>query len=156
MAFRMFEVTLRLRVSQSVCLGAEHPCGTCDQILLPVGMLLSETCGHASVARPLWREGGSVICSVFTQWSDSQRTRNHALLSHLYSVCYSMASVTKTFVRVTKDVQTIPRSRCSTTVCTSLSINVFVTLAPQKHLEYQCKALFETPCTLTGRNTSPI
>jgi hypothetical protein len=27
---------------QSVCLGVEHPCGTCDQILLPVGMLLSE------------------------------------------------------------------------------------------------------------------
>jgi hypothetical protein len=30
--------------SQSVCLGIEHPCGTCDQILLPVGMLLSEIC----------------------------------------------------------------------------------------------------------------
>jgi hypothetical protein len=28
-------------VSQSVCLGVEHPCGTCDQILLPVGMLRS-------------------------------------------------------------------------------------------------------------------
>jgi hypothetical protein len=26
--------------SQSVCLGIEYPCGTCDQILLPVGMLL--------------------------------------------------------------------------------------------------------------------
>jgi hypothetical protein len=36
------EVTLRLTVNQSVCLGIEHPCGTCDQILLPVGMLLSE------------------------------------------------------------------------------------------------------------------
>jgi hypothetical protein len=34
------EVTLRLTVNQSVCLGIEHPCGTCDQILLPVGMLL--------------------------------------------------------------------------------------------------------------------
>jgi hypothetical protein len=40
------EVTLRLTVSQSVCLGIEHPCGTCDQILFPVGMLLSEICGH--------------------------------------------------------------------------------------------------------------
>jgi hypothetical protein len=29
-------------VSQSVCLGIEYPCGTCDQILFPVGMLLSE------------------------------------------------------------------------------------------------------------------
>jgi hypothetical protein len=36
------EVTLRLTVSQSVCLGIEHPCGTCDQTLLPLGMLLSE------------------------------------------------------------------------------------------------------------------
>jgi hypothetical protein len=43
-----FEVTLRLMFSQSVCLGIEHPCGTCDQILLPVGMLLSEICGHVS------------------------------------------------------------------------------------------------------------
>jgi hypothetical protein len=38
-------------VSQSVCLGIEHPCGTCNQILLvlPVGMLLSEICGLVSV-----------------------------------------------------------------------------------------------------------
>jgi predicted transporter len=40
-------------VSQSVCLGIEHPCGTCDQILLLVGMLLSEICGLVSVGRPL-------------------------------------------------------------------------------------------------------
>jgi hypothetical protein len=38
--------------SQSVCLGIEHPCGTWDQILLPVGMLLSEICGLVSVGRP--------------------------------------------------------------------------------------------------------
>jgi D-serine deaminase-like pyridoxal phosphate-dependent protein len=31
------EVTLRLPVSQSVCLGIRHPCGTCDQILLVQG-----------------------------------------------------------------------------------------------------------------------
>jgi hypothetical protein len=36
-------------VSQSVCLGIEHPCGTCDQISLPVGMLLSEIYGHVDV-----------------------------------------------------------------------------------------------------------
>jgi hypothetical protein len=51
------EVTLRLTdsqsVSQSVCLGIEYPCGTCDQILLPVGMLLSEICGPVSRGRPL-------------------------------------------------------------------------------------------------------
>jgi hypothetical protein len=38
---------------KSVCLGIENPCGTCDQILLPAGMLLSEICGLASVGRPL-------------------------------------------------------------------------------------------------------
>jgi hypothetical protein len=70
-------------VSQTVCLGIEHPCGTCDQILLPVGMLLSEICGLVSVGRPLWREDGSTICSVITQWSESRRIRNHTLLSHL-------------------------------------------------------------------------
>jgi hypothetical protein len=67
----------------SVYLGIEHPCGTCDQILLPVGMLLYEICGLISVGRPLWREDGSPICSVITQWSESFRTRNHTLPSHL-------------------------------------------------------------------------
>jgi hypothetical protein len=47
------EVTLELTVSQTECLGIEHPCGTCDQILLPVGMLLSEICGIVSMGRPL-------------------------------------------------------------------------------------------------------
>jgi hypothetical protein len=47
------EVTLRLTVSQPLCLGIEAHCGTCDQILLPVGMLLSEICGLVSVGRPL-------------------------------------------------------------------------------------------------------
>jgi hypothetical protein len=78
-----FEVTLRLTASQSVCLGIEHSYWTCDQILLPVGMLLSEICGLVSVGRPLWREDGSPICSVITQWSESRRTRNHTSLPHL-------------------------------------------------------------------------
>jgi hypothetical protein len=69
--------------SQSVCLGIEYPCGTCDQILLPVGMLLSEIFCLVSIGRPLWREDGSAVCSVITQWSESLRTRNHILLSHL-------------------------------------------------------------------------
>jgi hypothetical protein len=70
-------------VSQSVCLGIEHACGSCDQILLPVGMLLSEISGLVSVGRPLWREDGSAICSAVTHWSESSRIRNHTLLSHL-------------------------------------------------------------------------
>jgi hypothetical protein len=32
-----------------VCLGIEYPCGACDQILFPVGMLLSEIRGLVSV-----------------------------------------------------------------------------------------------------------
>jgi hypothetical protein len=30
------------------------------------------------------------------------------------------------------------------------TVNVFVTLAIQQHLEYHCKALFETFCTTVG------
>jgi hypothetical protein len=30
----------------------------------------------------LWREDGSAICSVITQWSGSRKIRNHTLLSH--------------------------------------------------------------------------
>jgi hypothetical protein len=51
------EVTLRLTISQPICLGIEHPCGTCDYILLPVGMLLSEICGIYI----LQQQGGPVI-----------------------------------------------------------------------------------------------
>jgi hypothetical protein len=80
---RSYFTTDSQSVSQSVCLGIEHPCGTCDQILLPVGMLLSEICGLVSMECPLWREDGSAICSVITQWSESRRARNHTLLSHL-------------------------------------------------------------------------
>jgi hypothetical protein len=36
------EVSLRLTVSQLICLGIEYSCETWDQILFPVGMLLSE------------------------------------------------------------------------------------------------------------------
>jgi hypothetical protein len=46
------EVTLRPTVSQT-CLGIEYPCGICDQILFPVGMLLSEIRGLVVVGRPL-------------------------------------------------------------------------------------------------------
>jgi hypothetical protein len=77
------KVTLRLTVSQSVCLAIDHPYATCDQILFPVGMLLSEICGLVSIGRPLWQEDGSAVCSVITQLSESLRTRNHTLLSHL-------------------------------------------------------------------------
>jgi hypothetical protein len=68
-------------VSQYVLYRARF--GACDQILFPFGMLLSEICGLISARRPLWREDGSTICSAITQWSESRRTRNNTLLSHL-------------------------------------------------------------------------
>jgi hypothetical protein len=68
-------------VSRSVCLDINDPYGTCDQILLHVGVLVSEICGLISVRRPVWLEDGSAICSAITQWSESRRTRNHTLLS---------------------------------------------------------------------------
>jgi hypothetical protein len=46
-------------------------------------MLLYEICGLVFVGRPLWQEDGSTICSVNTQWSESRRTCNHILLSHV-------------------------------------------------------------------------
>jgi hypothetical protein len=49
-AFIEVEVTLRLTVS--MCWRRAHS-RTCDQILLPVGMLLSEICILVSVGRPL-------------------------------------------------------------------------------------------------------
>jgi hypothetical protein len=69
-----------LSVSMSWC---REQCGTCYLILLPVWTLLSEICGTVSVGRPLWREGGSAVCSEITQWFGSCRTLNHTLLSHL-------------------------------------------------------------------------
>jgi hypothetical protein len=68
---------------QSVCPGIEYSCGICDQILFPVEILLSEMCCLLSVGHPLWQEDGSAICIVIIQWSESLRTRNHILLSHL-------------------------------------------------------------------------
>jgi hypothetical protein len=35
------------------------------------------------LGRSLWRQDVSVICSAICQWSESPRTRNHILLSHL-------------------------------------------------------------------------
>jgi hypothetical protein len=74
------KVTLRVKVGQSWC--RAHS-GTCDQILLPVRRLLSESRGLVSVGHPLWLEDGFAICIAITQWSEWHRTLNHTLLSHL-------------------------------------------------------------------------
>jgi hypothetical protein len=51
------EVIFRLMACQSVCLGCRADSGTCDQILLPVGMLLSESYGLVSVGAPSLMRG---------------------------------------------------------------------------------------------------
>jgi hypothetical protein len=59
-----------------------HPFGAHDQVLL-----FPFFCRTIAVlfilGRPLIREDGSVICSAICQWSESWRTHNHTLLSHL-------------------------------------------------------------------------
>jgi hypothetical protein len=57
------KLTLQLTVGQSVSMSwyRAHS-GTCDQILLSVRRLFSETCCLVFLARPLSREVGSVIC----------------------------------------------------------------------------------------------
>jgi hypothetical protein len=67
------EVTLRLTVSRSVCLGIEHPRGTCNQILLSVGMLLSVICGLVSWAPFLTRER---VCNLQCNHSIVRVTQN--------------------------------------------------------------------------------
>jgi hypothetical protein len=56
--------------------------GTCDQMLLPVGRLLSKIV-VISEGHPLSSEDRCAVYSAITQWSESRRTRNHTLLSHL-------------------------------------------------------------------------
>jgi hypothetical protein len=40
-------------------------------------------------------------------------------------------------------------------VCTSLGVNVFITLTTEYHLEYHCKAVFETPYITSGSRIEP-
>jgi hypothetical protein len=76
------DVTLWLTVSQSVCLGVRHPFGAHDQILLFTFFYL-KIAFFFVLERPLWRDDRSAICSAICQWSESPRTHNHTLLSHL-------------------------------------------------------------------------
>jgi hypothetical protein len=58
--------------------------GTCDQILLPVGRFLFESCGLVSVEHPSWREDGSAVCKFAVQsLSCPSRAEPVTLLSHL-------------------------------------------------------------------------
>jgi hypothetical protein len=64
--------------------------GTCDQILLSVRRLLSQSCCLVSLGCPLWREVGSVIChsqsvSILSQshvTTDGQSVSQYAKVSN--------------------------------------------------------------------------
>jgi hypothetical protein len=89
---------------------------------------------------------GYVQCFELSKCSTTQRVLPGIVTVqcdfHWYSKCYCVASITKTFTL--KGVKAIHPE--GWTVCTLLSINVFVTLATHQHLEYSCKPLFETSC----------
>jgi hypothetical protein len=72
---RKFKVTLRLRCRAPLW-DLRPDVTSCRNVA--VWNLRSRFCGG-----PFWREDGSAICSVITQWSELHRTRNHVLLSHL-------------------------------------------------------------------------
>jgi hypothetical protein len=69
-------------VSRPIHLGVRHTFGAHDKsFIFP---LYSRTVAFLFVLwRPLWREEGSVICSAICRWSESQRTHNDTLPSHL-------------------------------------------------------------------------
>jgi hypothetical protein len=69
-------------VSQPIHLRVRHPFQAHDQILL-VPFIYRKIALLFVLGRPLWREDRSVTCSAIGQWSESRRTRNHTLLSHL-------------------------------------------------------------------------
>jgi hypothetical protein len=76
-------VTLRLTVSQSVCVGVEPTLWTFDHILLSFQEFGSGNWCSVSMGLPLWREDGSAFWNAITQWCESLRTRNLTLLSYL-------------------------------------------------------------------------
>jgi hypothetical protein len=76
------EVTLWLTVSQSVYLDVGHPFGAHDQIL-PFPFFCRKIALLFVLRHPLAREDGSVVCSAICQWSESRRTHNHTVMTHL-------------------------------------------------------------------------
>jgi hypothetical protein len=78
------EVILRLTVSQAVRLGVEPA----PKLASSYYFLLEACCLKVVVLfqwGTLWREDGSAVCSEVTQWSESSRTSNRTLQSHLDS-----------------------------------------------------------------------
>jgi hypothetical protein len=69
-------------VSRPIRLCVRHPFGAHDQIF-PFPFFYRSLALLFVLVRPLWREDGTIICSAICQWSESRRTHNHTLLSHL-------------------------------------------------------------------------
>jgi hypothetical protein len=69
-------------ISRPIRLGIGHPFGAHDQIFSLLFFFRAITL-LLVLGRPLWREDGAVICSAICQWSESRRTQNYTLLSHL-------------------------------------------------------------------------
>jgi hypothetical protein len=75
------ELMLWWTVSRPIRLGIGHPFGAHRFLFF---LTFCRTIASLFVLRrPLWREDGSVICSAICHCSESQRTHNHILLSHL-------------------------------------------------------------------------
>jgi hypothetical protein len=70
--------------------------------------------------RPLLREDGSVICSAVCQWSESRRTQNHTLLSHLRLIRFPSRRLLR-LAGITAEVCT-PASTRGTEFVTSYSL----------------------------------
>jgi hypothetical protein len=112
------------------CLHISRTVYTCVFILDPTyaGQCISDIKGsYGSMWLPLAMQG---VSRRALQW---------------YSKCCCVASVTKTFT-IEDTSFNILKERW--TVCTPVSVNVFITLATQQHLQYHCKRILETPCII--------
>jgi hypothetical protein len=78
--------------------------GTCDQILLSVLRLLSESCCLVSVGHPLWQEVGSVICHsqciVIYQYLHQAFMLHVLQFSNLYTIYTKLLSVPSRYSRL--------------------------------------------------------
>jgi hypothetical protein len=80
--------------------------------------LLFDTYFLLHIWRPLWREDGAVVCSALTQWSQSRRSPNDTLLSHL-SLPQLAGPGPRIYISHEQDGPVIPREQGSLFVATN-------------------------------------